>query len=159
LSILRPSKIYPNWDFWFENIPSGNTEIDPTLLFLPHFKKSARTRFNFFPRKFQIHELGAAGEPAAASLNATSQEIRPLRKEPFVEQKALKPFLIDLGAKFPIWERWRRADRFFLLKFTKTGKIHIPNYHKIYQQAVNYCPTAIKYVDQMALKYANIFYR
>jgi hypothetical protein len=24
LSILRPSKIYPNWDFWFENKPSGN---------------------------------------------------------------------------------------------------------------------------------------
>jgi hypothetical protein len=23
-SIVRPSKIYPNWDFWFENIPSGN---------------------------------------------------------------------------------------------------------------------------------------
>jgi hypothetical protein len=23
-SILRPSKIYPNWDFWFENIASGN---------------------------------------------------------------------------------------------------------------------------------------
>jgi hypothetical protein len=23
-SILKPSKIYPNWDFWFENIPSGN---------------------------------------------------------------------------------------------------------------------------------------
>jgi hypothetical protein len=22
--ILRPSKIYPNWDFWFENMPSGN---------------------------------------------------------------------------------------------------------------------------------------
>jgi hypothetical protein len=22
--ILRPSKIYPSWDFWFENIPSGN---------------------------------------------------------------------------------------------------------------------------------------
>jgi hypothetical protein len=22
----RPSKIYPNWDFWFENKPSGNTE-------------------------------------------------------------------------------------------------------------------------------------
>jgi hypothetical protein len=20
----RPSKIYPNWDFWFENMPSGN---------------------------------------------------------------------------------------------------------------------------------------
>jgi hypothetical protein len=24
LSITRPSKIYPNWDFWFENIPYGN---------------------------------------------------------------------------------------------------------------------------------------
>jgi hypothetical protein len=23
-SIVRPSKIYPNWNFWFENIPSGN---------------------------------------------------------------------------------------------------------------------------------------
>jgi hypothetical protein len=21
---VRPSKIYPNWDFWFENKPSGN---------------------------------------------------------------------------------------------------------------------------------------
>jgi hypothetical protein len=23
-SIARPSKIYPNWYFWFENMPSGN---------------------------------------------------------------------------------------------------------------------------------------
>jgi hypothetical protein len=23
-SIVGPSKIYPNWDFWFENIPFGN---------------------------------------------------------------------------------------------------------------------------------------
>jgi hypothetical protein len=23
-STLRPSKIYPDWDFWFENKPSGN---------------------------------------------------------------------------------------------------------------------------------------
>jgi hypothetical protein len=26
-SIPRPSKIYPNWDFWYENIPSGNPNI------------------------------------------------------------------------------------------------------------------------------------
>jgi hypothetical protein len=25
-SIQRPSNIYPNWDFWFENIPSGNPD-------------------------------------------------------------------------------------------------------------------------------------
>jgi hypothetical protein len=24
ISDLTPSKIYPNWDFWFENEPSGN---------------------------------------------------------------------------------------------------------------------------------------
>jgi hypothetical protein len=23
-SIVRPSKMYPNLDFWFENLPSGN---------------------------------------------------------------------------------------------------------------------------------------
>jgi hypothetical protein len=28
-SVARPSKIYPNWDFWFENIPSGNPDIEP----------------------------------------------------------------------------------------------------------------------------------
>jgi hypothetical protein len=26
LSIPRPSKIYPKWDFWFENKPSGNPD-------------------------------------------------------------------------------------------------------------------------------------
>jgi hypothetical protein len=25
-SIQIPSKIYPNWDFWYENIPSGNPD-------------------------------------------------------------------------------------------------------------------------------------
>jgi hypothetical protein len=24
--ITRPSQIYPKWDFWFENIPSGNPD-------------------------------------------------------------------------------------------------------------------------------------
>jgi hypothetical protein len=28
-TIARPSKFYPNWDFWFENMPSGN----PGLLY------------------------------------------------------------------------------------------------------------------------------
>jgi hypothetical protein len=39
-SIARPSKIYPNWDFWFEKIPSGNREIDyrPTLILAMLFK-------------------------------------------------------------------------------------------------------------------------
>jgi hypothetical protein len=26
-SMARPSKIYPHWDFWFENIPSGHTAL------------------------------------------------------------------------------------------------------------------------------------
>jgi hypothetical protein len=28
----RPSKIYPNLDFWTENIPSGNPAWDPTTV-------------------------------------------------------------------------------------------------------------------------------
>jgi hypothetical protein len=33
-SIARPSKIYPNWDFWSENKPSGNpaTGANPTIV-------------------------------------------------------------------------------------------------------------------------------
>jgi hypothetical protein len=27
-SIARPSKIYPNWNFWFENMPSGNPDVE-----------------------------------------------------------------------------------------------------------------------------------
>jgi hypothetical protein len=30
-SIARPSKKYPNLDFWFENIPSGNPEFSTPL--------------------------------------------------------------------------------------------------------------------------------
>jgi hypothetical protein len=26
-SIPRPSKIYPNWNYWFETIPSGNPAL------------------------------------------------------------------------------------------------------------------------------------
>jgi hypothetical protein len=29
---IFPSKIYPNWDFWFENKPSGNPGFDPAVL-------------------------------------------------------------------------------------------------------------------------------
>jgi hypothetical protein len=28
ISNLRPSKIYPNWDFWSENKPSGNPAFE-----------------------------------------------------------------------------------------------------------------------------------
>jgi hypothetical protein len=30
-SIQRPSKIYPNWDFCYENQPSGNPGLEPIL--------------------------------------------------------------------------------------------------------------------------------
>jgi hypothetical protein len=32
-SIPRPSKIYPTWDFWFENKPSGNPGWSLAALF------------------------------------------------------------------------------------------------------------------------------
>jgi hypothetical protein len=36
-SIEKTSKIYPNLDFWFENIPSGNPDRQDRLIF-PDFK-------------------------------------------------------------------------------------------------------------------------
>jgi hypothetical protein len=34
-SNLRPSKIYPNWDFWFEKKPSGNPVPHPFVATVP----------------------------------------------------------------------------------------------------------------------------
>jgi hypothetical protein len=31
-SIARPSKIYPNWNFWFENAPSGNPGVNELII-------------------------------------------------------------------------------------------------------------------------------
>jgi hypothetical protein len=40
---LRPSKLYPNWDFWFENKPSGNPALEvPEQIFL---RTGLRSRF------------------------------------------------------------------------------------------------------------------
>jgi hypothetical protein len=30
--IQKPSKIYPNWDFWFETKPSGNPGLEPNAM-------------------------------------------------------------------------------------------------------------------------------
>jgi hypothetical protein len=51
-SNLRPSKIYPNWDFWLENKPSGNPE-----------QNFARCFCNF--PEFDLLQLGSS---AAAKL-------------------------------------------------------------------------------------------
>jgi hypothetical protein len=45
-SIARPSKIYPKLDFWFENIPSGITEVlfsakqQVSEIFAAHFSRN-----------------------------------------------------------------------------------------------------------------------
>jgi hypothetical protein len=44
-SIARPSKICPNWDFWFENMPSGNPGLDTFVTWL--FSKAASGTFSF----------------------------------------------------------------------------------------------------------------
>jgi hypothetical protein len=40
-SIPRPSKIYPNWDFWFENKTSGNPDRGPTFCFSKHYPQKS----------------------------------------------------------------------------------------------------------------------
>jgi hypothetical protein len=46
LSILRPSKIDPNWDFWFENKPSGNPGLNAPSKESP-FSQCAQIGRNF----------------------------------------------------------------------------------------------------------------
>jgi hypothetical protein len=39
-SNLWPSKIYPNWDFWFGKKPSGNPEQDSSFIYKPARQRS-----------------------------------------------------------------------------------------------------------------------
>jgi hypothetical protein len=41
ISISRATKIYPNWDFWFQNIPSGNPALAQKMIIALSFKKIA----------------------------------------------------------------------------------------------------------------------
>jgi hypothetical protein len=45
ISIPRPSKIFPNWDFWFENKSSGNPGPESSLQF--QNTKMSRNTENF----------------------------------------------------------------------------------------------------------------
>jgi hypothetical protein len=38
-SIASPSKIYPNMDFWFENMPSGNPGVDVMITIFCDFRR------------------------------------------------------------------------------------------------------------------------
>jgi hypothetical protein len=45
---VRPSNIYPNWDFWFENKPSGNPgQTDHFFLFKGSFSFSQSEKWLF----------------------------------------------------------------------------------------------------------------
>jgi hypothetical protein len=37
ISNLSPTKIYPNWDFWFENKPPGNPDLHTSSRSIPHY--------------------------------------------------------------------------------------------------------------------------
>jgi hypothetical protein len=52
--ILRPSKIYPNWNFWFENKPSGNPVSKRKKFWKFQFPKSMPNAFS--PKK-TLHTL------------------------------------------------------------------------------------------------------
>jgi hypothetical protein len=49
-SIARPFKIYPNWDFWFENIPSSNAA--------GHARKNGKTFNRIENYKFSSNWIG-----------------------------------------------------------------------------------------------------
>jgi hypothetical protein len=69
--ILRPSKIYPNWDFWFENKPSGNPaqiSFGATDLFLTSFLPAElKSSVSATDDSLSIAETDASSATVAAS--------------------------------------------------------------------------------------------
>jgi hypothetical protein len=65
LPLQDPPKIYPNWNFWFENIPSGNPVHD-----LNCGKSSPKSpTFEKLPKSKQSHneqKFAESGHPARA---------------------------------------------------------------------------------------------
>jgi surface antigen len=55
-SVARTSKIYPNWDFWFENKPSGNP--DGTSNGSVEIKTSFKFSISFLRSKVQMLAVG-----------------------------------------------------------------------------------------------------
>jgi hypothetical protein len=57
-SILSPSKIYPNWDFGFENVPSGNPAVAKRKAMFqrhwPFFQEPEREKSIFLHRRLRI---------------------------------------------------------------------------------------------------------
>jgi hypothetical protein len=73
-SHLRPSKICPNWDFWFEKEPSGNPGTDPfhakklhlsgtELITMCHFQAERSTWLNFHPTHVKKGHLATPTQP------------------------------------------------------------------------------------------------
>jgi hypothetical protein len=52
---VRPSKIYPNWDIWFENKPSGNPAVRywQVVKFDIHWRENYRPAVQ--PENWQTH--------------------------------------------------------------------------------------------------------
>jgi hypothetical protein len=46
-SFASPSKKYPNWDFWYENIPSGN----------PDYKLRYKNRCNLYLETLHLRSM------------------------------------------------------------------------------------------------------
>jgi hypothetical protein len=77
LIYVRPSKIYPNWDFGFENKPSGNPRQEPIQESLQIFFRFRNIFFIFFgvfvkSGKWQQEEKNAEKENAFESAGLDS---------------------------------------------------------------------------------------
>jgi hypothetical protein len=60
-TITRPSKIDPKWDFWFENIPSGNPALEKKVFFYRRKKlKLENSPSCFFQVFFQIKSFSVS---------------------------------------------------------------------------------------------------
>jgi hypothetical protein len=92
-AITRPSKIYPNWDFRFENVPSGNLGLQSVAR-----PEHSTTASRFLPAASSVPKAPTsrtlARPPATTVPGAPSPEIRTGVPSPSGNVKVINSFII-----------------------------------------------------------------
>jgi hypothetical protein len=68
-SIARSSKIYPNWDFGFENQPSGNPDLGHFFTICFYFLNSMKV-LDFYALKQRPRLVGIVKKPRGSTTGA-----------------------------------------------------------------------------------------
>jgi hypothetical protein len=104
-SIPRPSQIYPNFDFWYENIPSGNPDLCMTEIQLRKtlFSSSPLSRGRKLPTSSIEGQCGTPSLLTLKRLSVTFVAAFVTSVTAFVGQHLLAPQIVSQSYDFRIY--------------------------------------------------------